>query len=369
MSGYRYDRKGLENRRVFTPTPTGSETNLRLTLNYDKGKQTVSAGYLNFLGIQTQRQLRLYAEPTVAWLAPGRYTLRQATADLRVWDVTNPTQPSSQSMVIAGGEGIWANAQKGTYAIFTEAQFRQPVSLEMVANQNIRAEVTPNLLIVVSPPFRAEAERLAAFRRSHDGLTVLVLTTRQLYNEFASGQADPTAIRDAARYFSKKLPNTLRYLLLFGDATYDYRNLSGLMNAAQIANTVPVYESRESLHPVLSYSSDDYFGFLKDTDGEWVETNAGDLRLDIGVGRLPVKSTDEARTVVDKLIRYASDKTLNGDWQTRLSFVADDGDANIHQFDADQLARTVETQTPFRPQRIFLDDFTQESAPGGQRAP
>ena len=369
LSGYRYDRKGLENRRVFTATPNAAETNLRLTLTYDKAGQTAAAGYLNFLGIQTQRELRPYAEPTLAWLTPGRYTLRQVTTGLKVWDVTTPTQPISQSITLSASEAIWANSSKGTYAIFTDAQFRQPVSLEALANQNVRVEATPNLLIIVPSAFRAEAERLAAFRRSHDGLTVLVVTTRQVYNEFASGQPDPTAIRDVARYFSRKTPDKLRYLLLFGDATFDYRNISGMMNAAQMANTVPVYESRESLHPVLSYSSDDYYGFLKDSDGEWTETNEGDLRLDIGVGRLPVKSANEARTVVDKLIRYASDKTLAGDWQTKVSFVADDGDSNIHQNDADQLARNVETQTSFRTQRIFTDDFVQESAPGGQRAP
>jgi hypothetical protein len=369
VSGYRYDHQGIENRQTFTATPTGSETTLRVTLTFDKNGQSSASGWLNFLGVQTLRDLRPYAEPTVAWLSPGRYTLRQATPDLRVWNISSPTQPVSQSLTIAGSEGTWTNVGRGAYALFTDAQFKQPASLETVTNQNIRTEDTPNLLIITPPTFRAEAERLANFRRNNDGLTVLVLTTRQIYNEFASGQPDPTAIRDAARHFARKTPNTLRYLLLFGDATFDYRNLTGAQSPAQQANMVPVYESRESLHPVFSYSSDDYFGFLKDADGEWVETFTGDLRMDIGVGRLPVKNTDEARTVVDKLVRYASDRTLIGDWQTRLTFVADDGDANIHQKDADELAREVESGTAFRPQRLFTDDFPQVSSPSGQRAP
>lgn len=369
VSGYRYDHQGIENRQTFTTTPTGSETNLRVTLTFDKGGQSSASGWLNFLGVQTVRDLRPYAGPTVAWLSPGRYTLRQATPDLRVWNISSPTQPVTQSLTIAGTEGTWANVNRGTYALFTDAQIKQSASLETVVNQNVRAEATPSLLIITPPAFKAEAEQLAAFRRNNDGLTVLVLTTRQVYNEFASGQPDPTAIRDAARHLARKTPNTLRYLLLFGDATFDYRNLTGVQSPAQLANMVPVYESRESLHPVYSYSSDDYFGFLKDTDGEWVETFSGDLRMDIGVGRLPVKTTDEARTVVDKLIRYATDRSLTGDWQTRLTFVADDGDANIHQKDADELAREVESGTAFRPQRLFTDDFLQISSPSGQRAP
>lgn len=369
LSGYRYDLKGVENRSVFTTTAPGSETALRLALTYDRAGQSSAVAHLNYLGIQTTRELRPYAEPTVAWLAPGRYTLLQAGAGLRVWDISAPTQPVSQSVALNGSEAIWSHANRATYAVFTDAQFGQPISLEPVVNQNIGSEATPNLLIVVPPAFRAEAERLAAFRRNHDGLTVLVVTTTQVYNEFASGQPDPTAIRDAARFYSRKTSNTLRYLLLFGDATYDYRNRAGSLTPAQWANMVPIYQSRESLDPIRSYSSDDYFGFLKDADGEWLETTAGDHQLDIGVGRLPVKSADEARTVVDKLIRYSSDKTLVGDWQTRLALVADDGDGNIHQQDADQLAREIEVNTAFRPQRLFTDDFAQESAPGGPRAP
>ncbi|WP_246169036.1 type IX secretion system sortase PorU [Rudanella paleaurantiibacter] len=368
LSGYRYDRKGIENRRLFSAT-AGTDPNLRVTLSYDRAGQSSAAAYLNFLGVQTRRELRLYDTPTLAWLSPGRYTVRQVTGGLRVWDVSLPTAPVSQSVTPTGPDGTWASASQGRYVLFADNQFRQPLTLALVPNQNVRAEATPQLLIVTPAAFRAEAERLASFRQTNDGLTTLVVTTQQLYNEFASGQPDPTAIRDAARYFDRKAPGTLRYLLLFGDATFDYRNLSGILNPAQWANTVPVYESRESLHPVLSYSSDDYFGFLQENAGEWPETNAGDLRLDIGIGRLPVKTPDEARTVVDKLIRYATDRSLAGDWQTRVAFVADDGDSNIHQNDADQLARDIERKTPFRPQRIFLDDFVQESAPGGQRAP
>jgi hypothetical protein len=135
-----------------------------------------------------------------------------------------------------------------------------------------------------------------------------------VYNEFASGQPDPTALRDFARLLTNQTPDKLKYLLLFGDATFDYKNYSKLLTPAQLAATLPTYESRESLHPVLSYSSDDYFGFLETAEGEWTEDFSGDHSLDIGVGRLPAKSVEEARTMVDKLIRYAATGKLPGDW-------------------------------------------------------
>ncbi len=232
--------------------------------------------------------------------------------------------------------------------------------------QNVHGQPAPNLIIVTPAAWRNQAERLAGFRRSNDKLSVLVVNTQEVYNEFASGQPDPTAIRDLCRYFYRQNPGTLKYLLLLGDATFDYRNKRNLLSAVDQANTIPVYESRESLHPILSFSSDDYFGFLKDSDGEWAESTDGDQLLAIGVGRLPAKSVAEAKSVVDKLIHYASDKTTAGDWQTKILFVADDGDDNTHQKDANQLATYVENQAPvYHPERAFLDTFQQTTATVG----
>lgn len=372
LSGYRYDYQGLENRQSFTITPTTTDGTLRLLLTYDKAGQSNSQGYLNFLSIQGQRELRQYAQPTVARVSAGRYTVKQAASTLRAWDITNPLLPIAQAYTLntATGEATWSASTAGVYLLFSENQAIEPTSARLIPIQNIRGSAAPDMLIVTAPAWRSEAERLAAFRKANDQFDVLVVTTQQLYNEFGSGQPDPTAIRDAARFFYQKQPSKLKYLLLFGNASFDYRNILKMQTPEQQANVVPVYESRESLQPVESFSSDDYFGFMKDTDGEWVETVAGDQQMDIGVGRLPVRSLEDARTLVDKIIRYTTDKTLTGDWQTRVTFVADDGDINIHQSDADQLARYIESRTPrFRPERLFLDSFPQDVTPIGQQAP
>lgn len=372
ISGYEYDYQALMRADTFFVKPTITESPLRVVVSFQKNGQSAAQGYVNFVGVQARRELRLYDQPVWARrLLTGSCAIRQATTSLRLWDVTNPLRPVNQNYALSTpSEARWANASLADYFLFTDAQLRTPASLAPVANQNLRGQPTPNVLIVTPAAWRDEAERLANFRRQHDGLSVLIATTQQVYNEFASGQPDPTAIRDAARYFYAQNPGQLRYLLLFGDATYDYRNKTKQLSAAQLANTIPVYESRESLHPVLSYSSDDYVGFMDVNEGEWPETNNGDYAMDIGVGRLPVKSADEARTVVDKLIRYSSDPTLAGDWQTRVMIIADDGDYNIHQQDADLLAKIIENQSPaYRPERVFLDAYPQESTPDGQKSP
>ena len=372
ISGYEYDYQGVARTDTFLAKLTTGDSPVRVAVTFRKNGLYSAQGYLNYLAVQTQRELRQYDKPVwMRRLRKGQYAVKQATSSLRVWNVTDPLKPVAQAYTLSSAqEAVWASAQSGDYFLFTEAQTLSPVSLASISNQDLHSQPTPNLILVTPAAWREQAERLAKFRRDNDQLTVLVVTTQQVYNEFGSGQPDPTAIRDMARYFYQKQPNKLRYLLLFGDATYDYKNRSGQVSAAQLANMVPVYESRESLHPVLSYSSDDYFGFMDTDEGEWPENSLGDYQLDIGVGRLPVKSTDEARTVVDKLIRYSSDASITGDWQTRVMLVADDGDYNIHQQDADQMAKLVEKMAPaYRPERIFLDNYPQENTVGGQKAP
>ena len=371
-SGYEYDYQGFVQTDTFLVKPTTTENTIRLSLTFRTNGQRSAQGYLNFLAVQARRELRQYDAPTwVRRLETGQVTVRQTTANLRVWDVTDPLAPTEQAHLRpAAQEAAWSNARLSDYFLFTDARLLTPALLATITNQDIRGQAAPNLLIVTPAAWLGQAERLATFRREYDKLTVLVVTTTQVYNEFGSGQADPTAVRDAVRFFYQKQPNQLRYVLLFGDATFDYRNIGKQISPAQVANMVPVYESRESLHPVLSYSSDDYFGFMDANEGEWAEAGPDDHRMEVGVGRLPVTSPDEARTVVDKLIRYASDASLTGDWQTRVTLVADDGDYNIHQRDADQMAVSIEKRgAAYRPERIFLSDFPQETTTGGQKAP
>jgi hypothetical protein len=93
----------------------------------------------------------------------------------------------------------------------------------------------------------------------------MVADVEQVYREFSSGSPDPVALRDFVKMFYDKAGNdTLRrpkYLLLFGDGSFDYRN-----RIIGNTNLVPAYESPFSLDPLTTYTSDDFFGLLDDGD-------------------------------------------------------------------------------------------------------
>jgi hypothetical protein len=162
--------------------------------------------------------------------------------------------------------------------------------------------------------------------------------------------------------------NTLKFVLLLGRGSIDYKE-----RIANNTNYVPIYESRNSLHPIYSYSSDDYFGFLDDGEGEWEENFLGDHVMDISVGRIPVVSPFEAADVINKIIIYESDSRCYGPWRNDIYFVADDGDGVDgirHSNDAEKLSVLVDTSySNFNIGKIYVDAFPQIILPDRQESP
>jgi hypothetical protein len=335
-------------------------------------------GYLNYFGAQSKRELRLYGNQTAfrsiesMAFPTSNFIVGNVSSGTQIWDITNPLEPKNQVFTLSGSQASFGAATSGVlkeFVVWQGADFPIPTLVGEIPNQNLRALATPNLLIITHPNFREEAERLAQFRRTNDGFSVAVADIFQIYNEFSSGRQDVTALRDFIRYLYLKTPNTLQYVLFFGAASFDYKD-----RVSNNTNFVPIYESRESLHPIFSYSSDDYFGFMENSEGEWIETFSNvptfDHTLDVGVGRLPVQTTEQARNVVDKIIAYANRKENLGEWRKKVVFVADDGDANQHQVDADKIAQKVENDYPnFNVKKIYLDAYPQVSSGGNERSP
>ena len=366
----RYAAKGSAARTTFTAnTPSLGEAPLTLGLEY-LGSGTA---YLNRVIVEASRTLR-YAQTPLRFrnlesTQQERTTFRiqSSSNNLLVWDVTDPQRAIRQKVEKDGLAWWFTIATAGVLKEFVAASpedLLEPTIVGSVANQNLRDGQVPNLVIVSPPEFRSEAERLAQLRRQHDQLTVRVVTPSQIYHEFSSGRQDVSAIRNYLKYLYDTDSTSLSYLLLFGKCSFDYKGY--LPNNT---NWVPTYESRNSLHPIYSYSSDDYYAFLEDEEGEWEESRSGDHTMDIGVGRLPVKSIQEARAVVDKLIHYATDATTRGRWRNEVVFIADDGDNNKHQRDAEQLTQSLDTAfADYSLTKIYLDAFSQEPLPGGEQS-
>lgn len=364
-----YAIKGNTQRATFQISSNQlSGTSLNLAYNYNQNGANSSVAYLNKYLIDVPGNATFTGSQTKFRFTPNNngistFKISGAVNDLFIWDLTNPLQIVQQGFSTSNGSAIFGafSSSVSEYQAFTPNNLPEPSDFVEISNQNLRGSGAVDFVIITSNEFKSQAQRLADFRTMEDQLSAAVFTVDQIYNEFSSGRQDVTAIRDFIKHKYDQ-GQVLKYVLLFGKGSYDYKN-----RIENNSNIVPTYESRNSIHPLLSYSSDDFFGFLDEDEGSWEESTTGDHLLNIGVGRIPAKNLQQAKRAIDKIILYQTHPNTLGEWKSKLLFVADDGDRNIHQRDADQLSTLVDTSyQQFQVRKLFLDSFEQERTPNGE---
>ncbi|UCS91892.1 type IX secretion system sortase PorU [Echinicola marina] len=279
--------------------------------------------------------------------------------NLHYWDVTDFHQPA-----IIKSQGNKISLPQGRImAVFNPEQVQNiplPENIDLSArNHQGKAE----LIIIAAPSLLYQSERLAEHKMKK-GISCQIITPQEIYDAYNYGTRDITAIRNflADQYHTS---GQLKNVLLMGKGTFDYKNIIDGR-----PNLVPTYSSRNSLNPLTSYSSDDYFGFLKFGQGDWLENETGDEVLSIGIGRLPVINPQEAKNIVDKIIHYENTALQLGNWKSKLLFLADDGDNNIHLKHSEaHIERIREEHPEFMTEQLYLDDFKQLQEGDYQSAP
>lgn len=325
-----------------------------------------SEGWLDWIQLRVRRKLtfsgleqfdfrdtRNSNESTVS------YRFEEFPMDAVVWrvdgvDIRSATVSESTFNAVAGGRLF------NFVAFRKNANLLAPISVGAVKNQNLHALRDAEMVIISHEKFLSQAEELADHRRTHNGLKVVVATTQQVYNEFSSGRDDAAALRNFTRMMYERSDN-LEYLLLFGDGSFDHRDVLELG-----ANFIPAYEHDGRLTEVGSFPADDFYGIMSlARNGQPLEPD-----INVAVGRLPVKTADEATEIVKKLIRYDLNPNSLGEWRTRMVFVGDDEDGNIHMRDVNRVANSVVTIKPdLNFDKLYFDLFPQQSLSAGDRFP
>ena len=292
------------------------------------------------------------------------------TGQMRVWEVT--AVGAERELPVA--DGSWNDAMDGgarQYMLFSNSSLRVPAAIEPLANQDLRGAAQADYVIVANPMFVPQAERLATLHAVMDGLSTLVVTDEEVYNEFSGGKADPMALRAFMRHLRSRHPDAPpRYLLLFGKATYDNRDL--------LHHGLPTVVTYETLHSFddngLSYCSDDMIGYLD------YETSQSPQALQLGIGRLPARDGDEATHLVDKIEGYMTrrdldDATIRGDWRNYIALLSDDADPShpgdtIFVHSSEALATEIKRRHPiFNIDRLYADSYRQQSGTMGSSYP
>ena len=297
-----------------------------------------------------------------------------------------PSDSAQQFPAVPAGTWLWRTTSNGsslntaevgassrllaphsahTLWLVTPAAARTPLLGARIPNQNLHGMPSVDYVVFTPGAFKSAAEDLAALHRAK-GLKVAVVDVADAYREFSGGVPDIMGLRNLLRMlWSRPADSTLlQYVLLFGDASYDYK---GRLSPQQ--NWVPAYESPSSMSIKTSFVSDDFYGYLDPGEG----TNLAAVTLDLGIGRIPVNSLEEAQGVVAKIYRYADPAQSLGPWRQRLNFVADDVDEDWEQIltlVADRIAERVDTQhAEFDVRKLFADGYAQVSSAGNQSYP
>ena len=357
---------------IFPVAISSDALSLRLKYITDESSSDIdenAKAWLDYLEINYRRKIIAGNEP-LYWrdinsVSDGNIIeikIENSTSDTRLFDVTDPTEIGEVPLVLVGNmaTGKRPSNELREYVVFKNSgTFTEPEFVSDVENQNLHAMETPEFLIITHNNFLSSAERLANFHRSFDNMNVAVVTSDKVFNEFSSGRKDATGIRNFIKMFYDR-GESLKYVLLFGDGSYDNRNIK-----SESKSFIPTYQSDNSLSQTGSFVSDDYFVILD--AGESINKGA----MDLGIGRIPASTTYEADLVVDKIENYYGSESL-GAWRNVVCFIADDQDEGqpFHTYDSESYAYKVnQNYGGFVTDKIYFDAFTQETNSGNQSYP
>ena len=352
------------NYALMNTTTTINNPNGKIVVRYPFQGNDVSEGWLDYLQLIIPKTLNFNGNPILISnqesVNYNNTALSLTGSPDHIWDVTS-LDDIKNAFVDNGQIKYNSQDELRLFYAFNEATAMTPTKLGVVENQNLHSIDDVELIVIYHPTFENDIERYVEHRSSFGNLNVKAVNINHVYNEFSGGKVDPSAIRDLAKMVYDRTDN-FKYLLLVGDGSFDYKQLTPDIPDH---NFIPVYETKESLDPIDGFPTDDFYALLDINEG----TNLKG-QLDIAVGRFPVKTAEEFTGLVDKLIHYDTHPDTQGDWKLKLGFAADDEDSGRHLTDTEDIANQTKLRYPdFNQQKIYFDAFLQESTPGGARFP
>lgn len=211
---------------------------------------------------------------------------------IRVFDVTEPTGVEELAGAIdatkASGYQVTVDVSgnERTLLAVTDERIKRPAAITANSASSLAQPGNgANLIVLTRPVFMPGLEPLVTLRRQQ-GLKVALVDVEDVYDEFNYGEKSAAAIRAFLGYASTQWKVKPGYVLFAGEASYDARDYLGLGDT----DLVP---TKLIDTPYMETASDDWLADF-DNDG------AADLRI----GRLPMRTAEEAAAMVAKIVGY-----------------------------------------------------------------
>ncbi len=211
---------------------------------------------------------------------------------VRVFDITNAADVKEMEVspqAVADGFAFTMLPGKSvrTLLAITSDSTSQP--LDVSRNEPSQWNASTNaadFVIITHSRFRQAVEPLR-LSRQRQRLKTVVVDIEDVFDEFSAGAYRPLAIRDFLARASTAWQRAPRYVLFVGDATFDPRRYFGGTGAGDLI-------------PGLLLDT----SFMETTSDDALADFDGDGLADMAVGRLPVRTEDEARAMVARILSF-----------------------------------------------------------------
>jgi hypothetical protein len=185
----------------------------------------------------------------------------------------------------------------------SEPPLRYPSVRGVLDADGLAADGVADYVILIPPEgwvegFRSTLEPLVTVRHQQ-GLRPAVMDVEALYNRFTHGLADPEAIRAFCREAYNTSDNKLRYLLLAGSGSLDFRHEKFSVTNYQACLLPPVIAGQRFSTGV----PEQFFAMIVAADQAFGDVT-GNSAPEIAVGRFPTAWTQELAVAVAKTLAY-----------------------------------------------------------------
>lgn len=362
------------------PVTSTGEQSVAITF---RNAEPNSKGYLNYVELSAVCSLTMngswFPFRTSAYRSESTtiaYHLKNANSSTVVLDITYLDSIRQVPTQVIDGDLVFYGSNKDRVHEYVAIQpnaggWLTPSITGQVSNQDVHSWRDVDYVIIAPNEMVGAAEQLGRahandpYRDNTQPFRWAVVTDQQVYNEFSSGTPDATAYRKLMKMLydnAKTGVSTVapRWLLLMGDGTFDNRKLLSTSGP----NTLLTYPAVNSENEIKAINNDGYFGYLEeDQAAEMVAT------MQIGVGRLPVSTAEEAQAMVNKIEEYICSSQQES-WRRELVFMADNYDDNMHISDADAAAEvTAKTVPDYVLHKIYLDAYPKQVTSSSESCP
>jgi hypothetical protein len=242
-----------------------------------------------------------------------------SSAQILVVDISDPTAVALVRGTITQRAGSYTvsivppGTGTRTLLALTTAQAAQPATITAHHPSSWHtAQAGFDMVMISHADFLESLTPLVTLHRA-EGRKVAVIDVEDLYDEFNFGHKTPYAIKSFLKTAQARWTLKPHFVLLMGDATFDPRNYLG----AGDFDFVPTY--------LLGTQ------FLETASDDWFADFSGQGLPQMAIGRLPVRTPDDAAAQVSKIVTYAQSGAAG--WKSQVLVVADQSDSG-NDFDA-----------------------------------